>query len=128
MTITGCNVCMEEDDLEEASELISCGNEGCTFEICASCAEKYYGNPYKYTKCPQCRQTSTGDRIEELKPPKQLAVPDPVSPPIIIRRPFPSGVVTYPLIAVYLAIFIFIACIFIAWLIGACSGMTDSAE
>jgi len=104
---------MEEDDIEKASEFISCGNEGCTFEICASCAEKYYGNSYKYTKCPQCRQTSTGDRIEELKPSKQPVIPAPVPSFIIIRRPFPSGVVTCPLIAVYLAIFIFVV-----WLIG----------
>jgi len=120
MTITGCNVCMEEDDLEKTSELISCGNEGCTFEICASCAKTYYGSSYRYTRCPQCRRISTGDEIEELKPPNQPVIPAPVSSSTIVRRPFPSGVVTYPLVAIYFAIFTLVA-----WLMGAgvCAAM-----
>ena len=108
-----CNVCMDED-IETPTALISCGNVGCTFKICALCAKTYYGNPYKYTKCPQCRQTSTGDKIEELKPAKKPQ-PRPIFIPqsTIVRVSPLNDIMTFPLMFLYFTILLLIA-----WLIG----------
>ena len=108
-------MCMD-DDLEKALELISCGNEGCTFKICSACAKTYYGNPYKYTKCPQCRQTSTGDKIEDLKPANPPTRPAPTRPaplPSWRQFGFENDMEAFIVLMVYLTIFLLLA-----WLIG----------
>ena len=66
-----CNVCMDgeaEDDIENPLCLLSCGNKGCTFQMCTTCAETYYGNKYGNRQCPHCRASPVSDAVRSLIP------------------------------------------------------------
>ena len=81
-TIMNCHVCMA-DDIENPTELLSCGNDGCTFKMCTSCTRSYYSRKYGYRKCPQCRSSPTGSVVRTFIPPVPVA---PISVEVIVPR------------------------------------------
>lgn len=104
-----CNICMS--DIEDESNLLSCGNEGCTFAMCTSCTQTYYSRRYGYRKCPQCRSSPLGLTVRSFISQQ---------PPFISlnieaqsNNGYPS-VVNIPLVCIYLGM-----STTMAWFIGA---------
>jgi len=68
-----CNICMD-GDVENPLSLATCGNDGCTFQICPGCAKTYYEVRANRMKCPHCRLVATNTDIKAFEPtPKPTA-------------------------------------------------------
>ena len=68
-----CNICMD-GDVENPLSLATCGNDGCTFQICPGCAKTYYEVRANRMKCPHCRLVATNTDMKAFEPaPKRTA-------------------------------------------------------